>query len=638
MLLFSVKNVSADEIDTLSVISSKAILQFDRIENPWGLTEYYEYELTDEELSKKYQHISIQGSQLYVFYYDKQFTLDLKTNNYTSENQALSVNKYNYDSTTKKFVFSSKTNWNGSSFNEKNVIWSSDPFIEINDFFNVDNLYNSVVDKIKLNSEIKDNLDYLISELKEKISDTFVIAYSESWGISVFFTKNTNEIWFDKNNWKSKEFICKSNFPFQKIEELTKEQINEFINNLRKTIDENGFLGNGSYGSTSIANNFVMVYYSKNENIEIKNNIYAKNFTWNDKEYKDMLPVLYESPSLSSYIFDEMLNIRNNNVPKKLIFNFKKSSAETFNVVYEYGVHHAYINSPYLVMNNSEDSVNNKIYELNNYCSSGEDCYGQYKGFLNIANSFSAEDTFSLIVDIPDPSIIPETRNEIKIYFEFDIPFTYEYVYENNMTDLNFTNKYGVAFFPKMKKVCTDVDISEIYSPFYLTLDDSDFRFTAPFQAARYNYDTKSFDVVDEPLVVVPIQEKTWKYDYKFKSNQLNDILIIRNPKVKENTFANIKYDSNLFDYQILETENDRIKYINPNTCEEIEGSLPPSLNEKNIFDSSLEFIDRIAEYIKSFFELVSYFFNKLPEIAKTAIISLLIIYIICSIILMARK
>lgn len=521
----------------------------------------------------------------------------------------------------KNGVYDSSISYYGSSWNKdysKFKFYYQSEKIDVPTIFpDVTSGYNSVLEKFS-DSTSQDNILFTINTFKELFDDMpFLILYNKSWGIQILYTPNGTNIYgdgvgstggSDTFNWRAENgTIYKfDGLGFKHFDTVTHSEITTALNSLKDDIDNNNISTNQSFGSSGPQADFVPIYHSEVDLIYLKDPQWT--ITWNGTSYPGIIPTLNSSLKVGIYIFDDTVDVSQVNAPTRLKVHFDNVSVEKFIADYSYGVNHNYINAPWV---KREDDV----WLLDQYCSSGDSCYGQYEGRFQMYTYSST--SFDLYVDIPFNSIVPATRKNISIHFEFNIPFTYEYIYENRYTNIDFQGKYGVAFFPKMKISCNSDDKTDIYGTFYYHASNVDWTNTAAFQVARYNSETSSFDVIEEPEsydMIVGSDHVLLKFDHKFTRNQLSDILIIRNPLYLDNPMANIDYDSSLFDYQILDTEFDLINYTNPNTCENIISSLPPSINDSVGITSSnfFDFLGDLIEPQNTLYTMFSSFFNTL--------------------------
>lgn len=294
------------------IINGQAHLQFDRIENPFGLTASTPYTFTEEELSKNYQHISIANNQLYVFFYDEPFTYDSETNTYSSVRQSLKVNKYDY--TDGNFAYANSVTWSGSNFSETNVIWSSYSLNDVAEdtFPNVSKNYNDLLQKINNSPQSLENLQFLINTFLKEIYDVpFAIFYHSGFGIKILYTPdglgivgNGNGLsggGFNYSADSGSENLYSFDLPYKDFESIDQNELLSLIVQLDEDINTDNISTNNSFGGFSPENDFVLVWYMASDYIFIENNQWG-DLIWDDQKYLDSIPCL-------SYKLDLNINI-----------------------------------------------------------------------------------------------------------------------------------------------------------------------------------------------------------------------------------------------------------------------------------------------------------------------------------------
>jgi len=225
----------------------------------------------------------------------------------------------------------------------------------------------------------------------------------------------------------------------------------------------------------------------------------------------------------------------------------------------------------------------------------------QEKIYRNMAlGDYSIGTTMNLLFDEKANNYVYEGTKHYDywntITYRFEFPFTNDYVgnitlnfysdsnytitleersnEENDIkyTELDLTGKYGVGFIPKVSSF-------DVYNEFYGI-------FKVPYQNnyrlmfyKDYSYvsqNNKSNLILDKVLLTFE------NFEYKFTKENKNSYLFFINNNYESGSEASILYNSNYFNYCILDEELSSCDIINPNTDESV--TINPNLGDLDSF------------------------------------------------------
>jgi len=192
---------------------------------------------------------------------------------------------------------------------------------------------------------------------------------------------------------------------------------------------------------------------------------------------------------------------------------------------------------------------------------------------------------FKFWSDSPYTIILEERTNE-----ENDIKYT----------ELDLTGKYGVGFIPKIQTI-------EFYEEFYGI-------FKIPMQNNYKLLFYKDYNLIKNNNKNNLLEDKVLlsleKFEYLFTRENKNSYLLFVNNNFENGTNASIYYNSNYFNYCILDESISSCNIINPNTNEEtnINTNLSDvdSFKIANVFDTFLSF----SSSTNFILENVTHFYN----------------------------
>ena len=225
----------------------------------------------------------------------------------------------------------------------------------------------------------------------------------------------------------------------------------------------------------------------------------------------------------------------------------------------------------------------------------------QEKIYRNMAlGDYSIGTTMNLLFDEKANNYVYEGTKHYDywntITYRFEFPFTNDYVgnitlnfwsdsnytitleersnEENDIkyTELDLTGKYGVGFIPKVSSF-------DVYNEFYGI-------FKVPYQNnyrlmfyKDYSYvsqNNKSNLILDKVLLTFE------NFEYKFTKENKNSYLLFINNNYEDGSEASILYNSNYFNYCILDEELSSCDIVNPNTDENV--TINPNLGDLDSF------------------------------------------------------
>ncbi len=223
------------------------------------------------------------------------------------------------------------------------------------------------------------------------------------------------------------------------------------------------------------------------------------------------------------------------------------------------------------------------------------------------------------VVDFNNINQLNEGANSsVLIHFDSSLNFTRKIVYigeegssSNYMTEVDFSNKYGVFVIPKVIQNGLE---SEVYSP--LLYSGKELKINV--------YDTinTSVDPVKSYSDYNNLGKAWGNFNYLFRFNNKNQIVFFTNPNyLLDREPTKIRYDTRYFVHSICLSSESCEPIINPNTGEEINVIPPKNTGDGDdldtidkIYDSMDKFIDGAKEKSDYFNQLFDNFFKNMPN------------------------
>lgn len=259
-------------------------------------------------------------------------------------------------------------------------------------------------------------------------------------------------------------------------------------------------------------------------------------------------------------------------------------------------------------------------------------------------NSSIAESIYTFSLNIPDDICIYQTYR-IEIHFENTNNNYYIYTFDNLSSSKwlayeDIFDNYIYYEFPKDKEyaLISHENIVENKSMIYVPYNDI-INEKSLFRAYIYDYKSK---ITTTKLQYNLVESNNYYAYYNFDfSFDRNEMLMLQRKKDTDETVG--FYVPNGYIVQFLDDLNDSMSIKTPNGFVDINSG-----DIDNVFDESAtatdylriakKFLNNISDYIKSFFEIIVYFFNKLPAEMYTAIITIFIVFVMCAIIYNIKK
>lgn len=619
-------------------------IDFSKIENPWGISDIHTFEVPEDVLQSKNYHINISPSNEFIFwYYNKQFYLNEETGLYECENQKINLKIYLFNSETNEFYYSSDFSYTGTKIDKKdsNIIYSTYNFLAKTNFPNWTYQYKKVKELLEKNPSYKANLEYFIQALKDA-KFTFIITIDLNGKIHPIISKNNNEFKLNYNDLQYSESIIYLNNGSNilqndnyNISDLTKEFVDSYVLDVRDNFDnltkmtlaipfwsapKNGFDSNivlySSFSDTIDFNNIAIF-------IEIEDHTYV---------YDIFAPTTIRVPTFDKYYsfldiaipegFERTILYHDKIKSAKFYFDipdqnelfleyhiFSKDNTNFFHPVYHF----------YDTETQKWEYSNDFSDSITYYSSFRSKIFDGFSVKPSIKNGYFYVDVSSgssdIYVDIKSDYI---TRVELEFYNDDDIDgVTTEK--KQGYTCYNIETKKINQFnlhFKIPQNFEGDYYLNYILSPY-----SGNKNFTPPkifvYDGLRDQYDK-----------LEPFSKKKNMYTQTFPLESYDFS--------KNNTKAYINVDLDVVDFDLkLCVKPD--KYVLDYTIEKRSDKEKPKDMSDYISDAKKFLVD-MGDYIKEFFMLIRLFFTKLNPIIQSAIISIFIVFIMCCVIIMARK
>lgn len=621
--------------------SNQVLLDFSNVSNPWNLADKINFTLPSEVENKKFHiNMNASGSELIVWIYDKEVTID--GDNLLSEEQNYYLKVYKYDSNSNSFVYDHDwTHYNKTSVEKFQLLYSNYTIVEKTKFPNWSYQYNKAKQNLDSISVYKTRIEYLIKKLKD-FNYKFVITIDLQNRIHPIISLEDSEFFYNKIYKKFNQKVIYLNNAntelqndFYALEDLTTEFVDSYVQDISDNFDK--FNRGGCYGSQcgSLPGGSYNagIFDNLDENIVLYSS-FSDTFTFQnqlDPIVIDSIPFVSVFPTFSTFYnyFELAPDV---NFKRTILYHDTVKTARFYfdipnnsNVFLEY---HAF--------SSDGSNIYAPIYHFLDE-ETGEWEYDNPFGELTFSKSFRSK-----IFD--NVSAKPTLKNG---YIEFDVSFGTSDILVDMKSD--YITKIELEYYnrPEEDKFVSEKDLDgyHCYDIKAKNLEEFNLNFKIP-------RDTKDFldyrlfainqtDTFNRPYIAI-YNALTMQYDKStiFEDNpQKLYTQIIPGSHFSfqhyhTKGYINVDTTSAKSDLRLCVNSTDYITDYNYKLHEKTdeEKSVGDWLSDVNKFlsDSTL--------YIKEFFGIIAYFFNSLNPIIKTAIIGLFIVFVMSCIILIARK
>lgn len=532
---------------------------------------------------------------------------------------------------------------------------------------NLDLLKNnlSIVDSIKdLSNEFNtNNYIYYVSYYKQsgsyylsvgvgtyKCSSsfyTFLYTFDNSrylYNGNVSYLNGTNNFCEDFEQIGSKIY---SDYVSLNLSNLTDESLQTFLTSV-KSLFVNGSSRYGSLQEQTYQNKSNLDVFSNNNfSVPVYSNYDLKFVkTYNDTStnekiikigdnlynYNDIIPTYYDYFELDKpkkYKFDDI--IHDDNIAQTYFnLDLEQLKSNDYNLELNYAVSNYTDNvlSPYL-----------KITYVDNTYAILSQSFNEnpiVHVFMGEFNSCLAPDKEVKNVQLVFPM---ETTNDIDYKIQltsnvnFDLSYVYDEEFNQSLTKIDLTGKYSLILIPKVTLQ------NEVFQDFYLNGD------------LEVRGITDIDNITSAQVGNNKIYNGTFRYLTDFRYT-VHAIQFVNNDYEEyPNLEKSVTFDANFFDYYIVDTKNDTITIINPNTDKksdlnmsdinyqhELTNSDKDSKTVFGMFKSINNYISTLKDTFKIFIEQFNFLFTNLNAQVQLAIKTIFIVVVVCSIVIMIRK
>lgn len=504
--------------------------------------------------------------------------------------------------------------------------------------YNWTDTYVKLKEYLDSNPENKTKFEYLIKKLNE-LDKKYIITFGISgkfYPFKIIFTKENLEFGYDYSKNQYTEVVKTANNgssaigeDLYYIEDLNELKIDDWVgrikNNFNKIVSRYDGIPFYSFPNNNINNNIVL-YSNFGNFFQIKNIPENENIYINEDMFIDGLVPTFDTyyqyfkidTGDKEYIYNKNVNLADYsklewlyNVNGNLVFDLQfEATIEDWNS----------LGSPYIDIEGN-DGKNYKMALFEEGFIPTEGGFVRGTKHIDLLNVKSMKITWDTTNSYSTANIKIKTNYSIKENF---IPKNTS----GNFIKIAMNNNYGIYLIPKTKGIS---NFSTIYLKGLYDIENRNYEFPDK---------DKDYTIIDKK-----IDYSSSIYQYLTYFDELNFVTFIVNKNYgKENPNNEeyyVQFDSNMYSYAIKETPNSEVSIENPNTGEKIDFPIDDNIQEnKNIEDylnDTRNFLKNIQKYNKEFLSLFQYLFNSFNNTIKTAIIGLFIVFIVCSIILIAR-
>lgn len=256
--------------------------------------------------------------------------------------------------------------------------------------------------------------------------------------------------------------------------------------------------------------------------------------------------------------------------------------------------------------------------------------------FMGEFNSCLAPDKEVQTVQLVFPM---ETTKDVdyKIQLTSNVNFNVSYVYDQeftqNLTTVDLTGKYSLILIPKV------VSQNEIFQDFYLNGDLS------------VRGITDIDNITNASVGDNKVYNGTFRYltDFRYTVHALQFVNL--DYEDYPNLEKSVTFDASYFNYYIVDSKNDTITVINPNTDKksnidmsdinfqyQLTNSDKDSKTVFGMFKAINEYIKSLNDIFKIFIDQFNFFYTNLNPQVQLAIKTLFIVIVVCSIAIIIRK
>lgn len=620
---------------TYAVSENQIEIDFSKINNPWNLNEKILFTIPTDFLSRNFVHISVNSSGKELLLYSYDYELSESNNKLVSSiKQNIYLKVYHYDTSISNFKFDH--NWtfeNVTSIDYYPVVYSNYDLLLPTKFPDWTYQYEYIKKIFDADSYKKEIMEKLIIKLNEK-KCKFIITMGTDERFYIKIAKKNEEfnldyktVSFSSDLYTLNNASGLSSGDLFYLNELTEEKIDEWLNSFDNEKEKVplGTLGTPfwDYPVNGFDTNIVL-YSNFNNFLQIEN--IEENIKIKDKEFINGLVATFDTfynyftidTGDKEYIYNKSINFSDYsevgwkyNVNGDLIFNLQfETTIEDWNN----------LGSPYLeIIGNDGNTQIINIFE---------------EGFIPSENGFIRGNIKIDLLNVKTMKIVWDTINSysianIKIKTNYSL--TENFIPKNNggnLIKVPMNNNFGIYLIPKTKGTTN-------FSNIYLK--------------GKYDIETRNYEFPDKDKEYTIIDKKIDYtnniYQYMAYYDELENITFLVNKNYEQENPNNeeyyIQFDSEKFAYVIKETPNSEVSIENPNTGENIDFPIDDNIEEeKNIEDylnDTKKFLNNIKKYNKEFLGLFQYLFNSFNSTIRAALIGLFIVFVVCSIILIAR-
>lgn len=348
--------------------------------------------------------------------------------------------------------------------------------------------------------------------------------------------------------------------------------------------------------------------------------------------YDDIIPTYYDYFGLDSpkkYKFDDI--IHDDNIAQTY-FNLDleqlKSNGYNIELSYAVGNYTDNVLSPYLKVTYIDDTYailsqsfnENPIIHV--FMGEFNSCLAPDKEIKNVQLVFPMETTKDI-----------DYKIQLTSNVNFNLSYIYDEEFNQNLTTVDLTGKYSLILIPKVTLQ------NEVFQDFYLNGDLEVRGIT--------NIDNISSSEVGDQKVY----NGTFRYLTDFRYT-VHAIQFVNNEYYEyPNLEKSVTFDASFFNYYIVDTKNDTITIINPNTNKksdlnmsdinyqhELTNSDSNSKTVFGMFKSINDYIKTLGDIFKIYIEQFNFLFTSLNPQVQLAIKTIFIVIVVCSIVIMIRK
>lgn len=371
---------------------------------------------------------------------------------------------------------------------------------------------------------------------------------------------------------------------------------------------------------------FVKAYndaYSYDKSIQVDDNVY---------NYNEIIPTYYDYFGLSkpkNYKFDDIIHDDN---LAQTYFNLDleqlKSNGYNIELSYAVGNYTDNVLSPYLkitYVDNTYAILSQSFNEspiVHVFMGEFNSCLAPDKEIKNVQLVFPMETTKDI-----------DYKIQLTSNVNFNLSYIYDEEFNQNLTTVDLTGKYSLILIPKV------VSQNEVFQDFYLNGDLS------------VRGITDIDNITNASVGDNKVYNGTFRYltDFRYTVHALQFVNL--DYEDYPNLEKSVTFDASYFNYYIVDSKNDTITVINPNTDKksnidmsdinfqyQLTNSDKDSKTVFGMFKSINEYIKSLGDIFKIFIDQFNFFYTNLNPQVQLSIKTLFIVIVVCSIVIMIRK